>query len=87
MAKTVNTTKGIKETSMSDKDMDMISARAGEILGKSKKATVHIPHSEGKYEDETVECCINGYNYIIKRGRTVKVPLPILEILKNAHII
>lgn len=87
MANNMNTTKGIASPGMSEEEIDLVSTKAGEELAKAEKVALHIPLTEGNKDDETVECCINGYNYIIKRGQTVKVPLPIVEILKSAGLI
>ncbi len=87
MASNVNTTKAINSPGMSDEEIDLVSTKAGEALDKAEKMALCIPSTEGNRDDETVECCINGYNFIIKRGQTVRVPLPIVEILRNAGLV
>ncbi len=60
--------------------------KTGEALQKEKKIPVYIPNMEGSGEGQ-VECCINGYTFVIKRGENVKVPKSVARLLKNAGII
>lgn len=65
--------------------MDALSARCGEKLAGYPKVRVRIPLAPG--EGDTVECAINGYNFIIKRGVTVELPEPVVDLLSNAGVV
>ena len=78
--KTVNTTE-----SLSDKAIDAIAEKTGNDLKEEPKVRLMIPKTEG--ESDTVECCINGYNYVIKKGASVALPKSVVSVLKNAKLI
>lgn len=85
MAKTnINTTKSIKNTP-TDTDLDRMAVDSGEEIARQPKRQVRIPVLPGG--DAVVECCINGYNYMIKRGESVALPEPVVELLANAGIV
>ncbi len=83
---TVNTTKSASK-GISQQQIDEIAKVTGKYLGDEAKVLVRIPAVPGAQDDAYVECCINGYNYIIKRGESVKVPVSIAELLQNAGIV
>ncbi|MBE5780243.1 MAG: hypothetical protein E7328_00250 [Clostridiales bacterium] len=83
--KNVNTTKNIDKKPLTDVEIDSMSAQCGELLHKYPKTRVRIPVVPG--EGDVVECGINGYNFIIKRGATVELPEPVVELLSNAGIV
>jgi len=85
MAK-VNTTDSTSK-GISQKEIDEIAKKTGKYLEGQEKVMVRIPTIQGEQEDTYVECCINGYNYIIKRGESVSIPASIAELLRNAGII
>lgn len=80
----VNTTENIKHK-ISDKQIDEIAKKTGDTLGKQERIKVRIPSVPG--ETAPIECCINGYNYIIRRGQTVELPHSVVELLTNAGIV
>ena len=78
----VNTTKNIKSAQDSvDKSVKAV----GKAIANEPWEEVLLPDFNGR--GEPVECCLNGYNYIIKRGERVKIPRPIVALLKNAGIL
>ncbi|MEX1308686.1 MAG: hypothetical protein AB1Z19_09170 [Eubacteriales bacterium] len=78
--KTVNTTE-----SLNDKAIDAIAENTGKALKEENKVQVIIPKVDG--ESDTVECCINGYNYVIKKGVSVALPKSVVSVLKNAGLV
>lgn len=78
--KTVNTT-----VSMTDKQIDAIAENTGLVLKEEAKVQVMIPKVDG--ESDTVECCINGYNYVIKKGASVALPKSVVGVLKHAGLV
>lgn len=87
MAKTkVNTTDNIKDKpATTDADLDRMATKTGEELSGQPRQKVRIPMIPGG--DDCVECCINGYNYMIKRGVSVELPESVVELLANAGIV
>jgi hypothetical protein len=86
---------------MSDAEMEKDSISTGEQLEKQekKKITLHL-EPEKKLElqklvetgDKNIQwpcetVSINGYNYVIKRGVEVEVPMTVWEVLVNAGMI
>lgn len=82
----VNTTESTSK-GMTQREIDEITNKTGKHLKDEDKVAVRIPTIPGEKEDTYVECCINGYNYIIKRGESVSIPASIAELLTNAGII
>ena len=80
----VNTTKNIKN-SLTDSAIDRIASQSGSKLQQAEKVRVRIPRMPG--EDEVVECCINGYVFVIKRGQSVELPSPVVDLLATAGIV
>ena len=76
----VNTTENL-----SDKAIDAIAEKTGLALKEETKVVVMIPKTDG--ESDTVECCINGYNYVIKKGVSVALPKSVVSVLKNAGLV
>jgi|GEM_PF-3578892 len=70
---------------LTNAEMDAISEETGAILKKEKSVQMIIPKIEG--DAETVEVCINGYIYVIKRGVMVQVPKSVVDVLKHAKVI
>lgn len=86
MATKVNTTNNINEkTAPGDSELDRMAAASGEEIGRQPRVRVRIPAMPGG--DDCVECCINGYNYMIRRGDSVELPEPVVELLAIAGII
>ncbi|MDL2225301.1 hypothetical protein LJC20_03710 [Eubacteriales bacterium OttesenSCG-928-M02] len=81
----VNTTKNIGEKPMTDEEMDALADGFGKKLAKEEKVQVRIPLLPG--EGTTVECSINGHNFVIKRGQSVMLPKSVVELLSNAGIV
>lgn len=54
-------------------------------MEKETKASLCIPMVPG--EDKVVECCLNGVNYTILRGKTVLVPLAVKRLLKQCGLL
>lgn len=79
----VNTTQSLGMTE--DERIDAITAKSAEKLKKEPRVKVRIPKLPG--DDQVVECCLNGYNFIIRRGETVELPEPVVLLLENAGIV
>jgi len=79
----INTTKEPK--GLSDKQMDDITKNTGKTLAGEEKVNLIIPKLDG--ESDYVECGINGYNYVIKKGEMVSVPRSVVDVLRNAKIL
>lgn len=47
-----------------------------------EKVSIQIPRGAGK--DDTQFVCVNGRTFLVPKGRTVQVPLPVAEVLENA---
>ncbi len=84
MPKNINTTKSMNK-SLSEKEMEEMTRITGEKLKNERKLAVAVPYTEGSGE-KFIECGINGYNYIIKRGTTVELPQSLYDILKTAGV-
>ena len=54
-------------------------------MSEVKKKYVNIPIVAG--EDKIVECCLNGKNYTIMRGKKVQIPIALYENLVCSNII
>jgi len=76
----INTTE-----TLNDKAMDAITEMTGVVLRTENKVKVMIPRVEG--ESDTVECCINGYNYVIKKGVSLNLPKSVVSVLKNSGLV
>ena len=82
-AKTKKAVKAVKpESELTQKEIDAIADQTGEELKTEPCVNLIIPKLEG--ESDTVECCINGYNYVIKKGEMVKVPRSVADVLRHA---
>lgn len=63
----------------------VIEAKAtGKKLAGGEKVDIIIPVNPLNEKDVTVPVTINGYQYNIKRGVTVKVPINVKKILQDA---
>ena len=71
--------------SLTDQAIDAIAERTGRTLNAETKVQVMIPKIDG--EPDAVECCINGYNYVIKKGMSVSLPKSVVSVLKNAGLV
>ncbi|MGI6168252.1 MAG: hypothetical protein ACOYI4_00860 [Christensenellales bacterium] len=58
----------------------------GEMFFGEEREQVVLPLAAGKNE-EFVECCINGYVYVIQRGRAVMVPKPVAAFLRSRGMV
>ena len=83
----VNTTTSTANKGITQKQIDNIAKKTGSYLNNEEKVKIRISNIPGEAKDDYVECCINGYNYIMKRGESVLVPSSIAELLQNAGII
>lgn len=82
--KKINTTQSITHAP-TDGELDQIAREVGQKLAAEDKVLVRIPAIPGG--DNAVECCINGYNYVIKRGQSVELPVAVVELLSTAGIV
>ena len=88
MAIKMNTTKTIERTSsalagkceMTEKNMDKLMKQAG--CENSKKEKVLLPLMPGS-KDDVQYVGLNGVDFYFMRGRSVEMPAPIAEILRN----
>ena len=81
----VNTTKTVKSEVYLDSQLDSMAKKMGKALAKEPFDEIVIPEAAGA--DNTVECCLNGYTYVMKRGVKLKLPLPIISLLQNSGVI
>ena len=88
MAIRTNTTKTIERASSAllgkceatEKNMDKLLAQAGAAGCKKEKVTLPlIPGSK----DDVIFVGLNGVSFYFMRGRSVEMPAPIAEILRN----
>lgn len=49
-----------------------------------RRAEVYLPVFESNPADDVLELCLNGRNYILKRGVRVTVPLALAEIIEHS---
>ena len=88
MAIKMNTTKTIEHTSsalavkceMTEKNMDKLLAQAG--CAGCKKEKVLLPLVPGS-KDDVQYVGLNGVDFYFMRGRSVEMPAPLAEILRN----
>ncbi len=84
--KTKPASKPVKaEPGLTKKQIDAIAEQTGADLKAEPTVNLIIPKLEG--ESDTVECCINGYNYVIKKGEMVKVPRSVADVLRHAGVL
>ena len=57
-----------------------------QALNAEPKVAVYIPVIEGSGESQ-VECCLNGYTYVIRRGEHVDLPQSIALLLEKSGVI
>lgn len=55
---------------------------SGSLSGEKKIVTIHPHQGEGGSDDVFIG--LNGYSYVIKRGKPVEVPAEVVQILENA---
>ena len=88
MAIKMNTTKTIERTSsalaakceMTEKNMDKLLAQAG--CAGCKKERVLLSLVQGS-KDDVQYVGLNGVDFYFMRGRSVEMPAPLAEILRN----
>ena len=80
----VNTTQSV--SALSEKEMAALTRHTGDALRGERKVWVTIPYAEGSGE-RAVECGINGYNYVIRRGTAVELPQSVCDVLRTAGIL
>lgn len=88
MAIKTNTTKTIERASsalaakceMTEKNMDKLMAQAG--CSGCKKERVMLPLVPGS-KDDVQFVGLNGVSFYFMRGRSVEMPVPLAEILRN----
>jgi len=88
----INTTKTLEKTStvlstrcdMTQKNMEKLMREAGCAGAKLEKVT--IPSIPGM-RDDVVFAGLNGAGFYFLRGRSVLMPAPVKEILKNSGVI
>lgn len=51
-----------------------------------RKAEVFLPVYESNPGDDVLEICLNGRNYIIRRGVRVVAPLSLAEVLEHSDV-
>lgn len=72
-------------TGLTNAQMDAISEATGAALKEEPPVNLIIPRTEG--DSDTVECCINGYIYVIKKGEMVSVPRSVADVLRHANVL
>ena len=88
----INTTKTLEKTSTvlcgkcdaTQKNMEKLMREAGCAGAKLEK--VMIPQIPG-CKDDVVFAGLNGVSFYFMRGKSVQMPEPVTEILKNAGVI
>lgn len=88
----INTTKTLEKTSTvlcgkcdaTQKNMEKLMREAGCAGAKMEK--VMIPQIPG-CKDDVVFAGLNGVSFYFMRGKSVQMPEPVKEILKNAGVI
>lgn len=75
-----------KEIKLNEVECDKESIDTAEQL-KKDLVEIKIPTDNLNKNDKTVEVFINGYRWSIERGKEVKVPKAVKEILANAKYI
>lgn len=76
-----------QEASASDGTLDAEARRWGKVYGAEPKVRIKIPKDPLNKQDETVPVCLNGYNYLIRRGEAVDVPKTVADVLTEAGYI
>ena len=88
MAIKTNTTKTVERTSSAlaakceatKENMDKLLAQAG--CAGCRKEKVLLPLAPGS-KDDVLFVGLNGVSFYFMRGRSVEMPLPLMEILRN----
>ena len=88
----INTSKTLERTSTAlgakcgetEKNMDSLMAEAG--CTSFQRVTTSIPMIPGS-RDDVVFVGLNGVRFYFMRGRTIQMPEPLLEILKNTGVV
>lgn len=88
----INTSKTLERTSTAlgarceetERNMETLMAEAG--CGSFKRVTTSIPMIPGS-RDDVVFVGLNGVKFYFMRGRTIQMPEPLLEILKNTGVV
>ena len=88
----MNTTKTLERTSTvlgrkceeTEKNMDKLMREA--LCPGAKMVTVTIPQAPG-CRDDVVLAGLNGAGFYFMRGRTVQMPEPVAQILRNTGVI
>jgi|GEM_PF-1288145 len=75
----------MKNKGLTEKQIDEISKNTGKLLSGEDKVKLIIPKIDG--ESDYVECSINGYNYVIKKGELISVPRSVVEVLRNSKLL
>lgn len=73
------------KTKIADNEKRSVESVA-QALNAEPKVSVYIPLIEGSGETQ-IECCLNGYTYVIRRGEHVKLPESIALLLKKSGVI
>ena len=60
----------------------LAAGQANSLSGSKKIVTIHPHQGEGGSDDVFIG--LNGYSYVIKRGKPVEVPVEAIHILENA---
>jgi hypothetical protein len=91
----------VNGTNVSEAQMETMAQSTGKLLAEQdkRKITIYLEPSEKQRLNRLVEAgdkniqwpcetvSVNGYNYTIKRGVEVEVPLTVYEILQGAGLI
>lgn len=75
-----------KEIKLNDRECDKESINTAEEL-KKDLTEIKIPIDPLNKKDKTVDVFINGYRWTIEKGKEVKVPKAVKELLVNAKYI
>ena len=88
----INTSKTLERTSTAlgakcretERNMESLMAEAG--CGSFRRVTTSIPMIPGS-RDDVVFVGLNGVRFYFMRGRTISMPAPLLEILRNTGVV
>lgn len=86
----INTTETIKRNSLneiSDEEILRQINSMGEQVKNEPRVPIYLPENPDKEHQEPKEVGINGYNFLIPRGRTVMVPYCVYTELQMKRLV
>lgn len=84
MAQKVNTTKSMKEKTVTAAELDKQMKEASKRLGETKKVEVMIPEYLRKRVGNNVPVGVNGAVIHVPVGQKVKIPEPMAKLLQES---